>query len=123
MQEPVPGNASFARLISVEPTGLIIQIEGESAARTKAYPCNRFGTFHAGDRVKIIKDGGDYVVEYPIGKPITATYADGAGVAAAVDNLATGIADIQFYYATTGHLLIKTTAGSKYVEFVAKGYT
>lgn len=124
MQEPEPINATFAKVIEVQSSGLIIQIEGEDNPREKPCKCNRFGVFHVGDRVRIIKDGGSYVVEYPVGNPSTATYADGAGVAAAVDNLASGYADIKFYYATRGHLLVKVnTETDQYVEFVAKGYT
>ena len=70
LEEKDPVDSNFARIIDIYANGLLIQIEGESEPRTKLCRCNRFGVFHVGDRVKIIKDGGTYVVEYPIGMPL-----------------------------------------------------
>lgn len=120
-----PENASFAEVWGVFSDGLALLFEGDSQIGTKHYKCNRTCVFHTFDRVRVIKDSGTYVAEYPVGDPIfelTADSSQTADVASVVDNKAAGIANLQFYYATTGHLHVRTTASDKWVEFVAKGF-
>lgn len=125
-----PADASFAEVWGVFSDGLALVFEGSSEVSEKHYKCNRTCVFHTFDRVRVIKDSGTYVVEYPVGDPITELYADTAGtadtakVARAVDNTASGRDDLVFYYETKGHLYLRHVGGgsSDFVEFVAKGF-
>ena len=47
--------------------GLTLIFDGQTAATTKRYKCNTAITFSAGQRVKVVKMSGTYIVEYPIG--------------------------------------------------------
>ncbi len=59
----------LATIISVGTSGLVLKFDGEDEAREKDYKCNAGVKFAAGDRVKIHKMSGTYVVEYAIGNP------------------------------------------------------
>ena len=79
-----PEGANFATIAKVYSDGVTLLFDGQEAASEKRYKVNRFGVFNAGDRVKIIKDSSTYVVEYPVGNPLTklfAGYATEAGSA------------------------------------------
>ena len=49
--------------------GISLIFDGDSEPTAKHYKCNAALTFAAGQRVKIVKISGTYVVEYPIGNP------------------------------------------------------
>lgn len=73
-----PQDASFATIGTVHGDGVTLIFDGEAEATAKHYKCNAFCVFAAGDRVRIIKDSGTYIVEYPVGVPRTALVADEA---------------------------------------------
>lgn len=81
-----PAEASFATVASVYDDGLTLQFEGQATASEKRYKCNTFCIFHPGDRVRVIKDSGTYVVEYPVGNPRTSFAADTAAHADRADS-------------------------------------
>lgn len=60
---------AFATVASVTASGITLQFDGEDEASSKPYRCNAAQRFLAGDRVKIHKDSGSYVVEYVVGAP------------------------------------------------------
>lgn len=49
--------------------GLSLIFDGQTEATAKHYKCNTSVTFSAGDRVKICRVSGTYIVEYVVGKP------------------------------------------------------
>lgn len=49
--------------------GLSLIFDGQTQASAKHYKCNTAITFSAGDRVKICRMSGTYVVEYVVGNP------------------------------------------------------
>lgn len=73
-----PQDASFATVGEIFADGVSLIFDGEETASTKHYKVNAFVVFHAADRVRIIKDSGTYVVEYPIGNPKTSFAANTA---------------------------------------------
>lgn len=62
----------FATVTTVAEDGLGLLFDGEREATTKKYRYNKSITFQLGDRVKVARVSGTYVVEYPIGKGKTA---------------------------------------------------
>lgn len=66
-QEPI----NFATVTGVYEDGLTLRLDGEDVSTQKRYKCNSFVIFRVGDRVRILKDSGTYVVEYSIGNPKT----------------------------------------------------
>ena len=60
---------SFATVGEVSPSGITLILDGAEESGGKSYPCNAGQIFRAGDRVKIHKDSGTYVVEYVLGAP------------------------------------------------------
>ena len=62
----------LATIVSVGTSGLLLQFDGEDETRYKEYRCNAGVQFKEGDRVKIHKMSGTYVVDYPIGDPNSA---------------------------------------------------
>lgn len=60
---------NFATVEGVYEDGLSIRLDGEEKATEKHYKCNTAIVFKVGDRVRIIRDSGTYVVEYPVGNP------------------------------------------------------
>jgi len=59
----------FATVGEVFEDGLTLIFDGQEEATEKRYKCNTSVVFHAGDRVKILKDSGTYVAEYVVGPP------------------------------------------------------
>ena len=68
--ENLPENF-LATVGAVYDDGLSIILEGQTEATTKHYKCNTSISFKAGDRVKISKISGSYVVDYVVGIPKT----------------------------------------------------
>lgn len=64
-----PLEAQLAKVVSVSSRGIQLLFDGASASDGKIYPCNACAEFRAGDRVKVAKVSGTYIVEYPIGAP------------------------------------------------------
>ena len=60
---------SFATIDQIYEDGITLIFDGEETASEKHYKCNSFCVFAAGQRVRIVKDSGTYVVEYPVGNP------------------------------------------------------
>ena len=70
--------ASFATISEIFEDGVTLLFDGLDAPTTKRYKVNAFVVFQPGDRVRVIKDSGTYVVEYPVGNPRTEFKADSA---------------------------------------------
>lgn len=82
-------DASFAKIASIYDDGVTLIFDGMNEPTKKRYQTNSFVVFKAGDRVRIIKDSGTYVVEYPVGAPrksFNADYATKAGSATSATN-------------------------------------
>lgn len=60
---------SFATVEEVGPSGITLILDGTEESGGKSYPCNAALLFRPGDRVKVHKDSGTYVVEFPLGAP------------------------------------------------------
>lgn len=66
--ENLPENF-LATVGAVYDDGLSLVLEGQTEATTKHYRCNTSVKFAAGDRVKVARISGSYVVEYVVGPP------------------------------------------------------
>ena len=66
--ESLPENF-LATVGAVYDDGLSLILEGQTEATTKHYKCNTSIKFTAGDRVKVARISGSYVVEYIVGPP------------------------------------------------------
>ena len=64
-----PQSANFATIGAVYEDGVSLIFDGETEESQKHYLVNTSASFAAGQRVKITKDCGTYVVEYPVGVP------------------------------------------------------
>ena len=71
-------DASFAKIAAIYDDGVTLIFDGMEEATQKRYQTNSFVVFKVGDRVRIIKDSGTYVVEYPVGAPRKTFSADHA---------------------------------------------
>lgn len=61
----------LATVGAVYSDGLSLIFDGSTSASQKHYKCNTSISFKAGDRVKISKISGSYVVDYVVGSPKT----------------------------------------------------
>ena len=68
-QEEQPVDAQLATVGAVYEDGLTLVFDGQEAATEKHYKCNTAIAFKAGDRVKVARISGSYVVEYVVGSP------------------------------------------------------
>lgn len=59
----------LATVAEVLTNGLKLRFDGSDAATSKIYKCNSACSFSVGDRVKVTKCSGTYVVDYVIGGP------------------------------------------------------
>lgn len=59
----------LATVGTVYEDGLSLILDGQAEATAKHYRCNTSATFKAGDRVKVARISGSYVVEYVVGPP------------------------------------------------------
>jgi len=62
-----PKPCVFATVAAVYPKGLSLVFDGESEPSAKLYKYNKSATYNVGDRVKVTKVSGTYIVDYPIG--------------------------------------------------------
>lgn len=69
LQTTEPTAAEIATVGAKYADGLSLIFDGQTAATAKHYKCNTNVTFKAGDRVKICRMSGTYVVEYVVGNP------------------------------------------------------
>lgn len=67
-----PENQNFATVGEIYEDGVSLIFDGTAEPTQKHYMVNSGVIFKAGDRVRILKDSGTYVVEYPVGNPMTA---------------------------------------------------
>ena len=81
--EPMePQDATFATIVEIQDEGVRLKFDGNEEPSRKLYLTNAFAVFAEGDRVRVVKDSGTYVVEYPVGPPrkiMTADVATEAG--------------------------------------------
>lgn len=61
----------LATIGAVYSDGVSLIFDGSTEASEKHYKCNTSIAFKAGDRVKISKISGSYVVDYVVGNPKT----------------------------------------------------
>lgn len=66
--ENLPENF-LATVGAVHDDGLSLILDGQTEATAKHYKCNTSATFAAGDRVKVARISGSYIVEYVVGPP------------------------------------------------------
>lgn len=60
----------LATISTVTSTGITLQFDGSAEGTDKEYKCNTSIRFSPGDRVKIIKESGSYIVECIVGAPM-----------------------------------------------------
>jgi hypothetical protein len=66
-----PSSANFATIGTVYADGVTLIFDGQTAESTKHYKVNQAIAFTAGDRVKVAKISNTYIVEYPVGSPVS----------------------------------------------------
>lgn len=76
----------FATVAEVHSDGLSLYIGADTSPTEKHYKCNTTCKFSAGQKVYIQKAGGEYVVLFPIGNPVTELVADRAEIANSVQS-------------------------------------
>ena len=79
---------NLATIGEVFSDGVSLIFDGQTQATEKHYKCNTSINFKAGDRVKILKDSGTYIVEYIVGNP--KADSGGGGSSAPQDKLVNG---------------------------------
>ena len=68
MKKEKTGRTDFLATVgAVYSDGLSLILDGQTEATTKHYKRNTAITFSAGQRVKVVKISGTYIVEYPVG--------------------------------------------------------
>ena len=119
--------ASFATISEIFEDGVTLLFDGLDAPTTKRYKVNAFVVFQPGDRVRVIKDSGTYVVEYPVGNPRTEFRADNATNA---DHATTADNATNADHATTADSASRVTGTISYASrsgsasnLYANGYT
>lgn len=119
--------ASFATISEIFEDGVTLLFDGLDAPTTKRYKVNAFVVFQPGDRVRVIKDSGTYVVEYPVGNPRTEFTADSATNA---DHATTADTATSADHATTADSASQVTGTISYASragsasnLYANGYT
>ena len=68
-EEQNENEVELATIVGIGENGLVLQFDGEEEKREKNYRCNSGVKFAVGDRVKIHKTSGTYIVEYALGNP------------------------------------------------------
>ena len=66
MQKRRPAAAKFATVVAVSGGKATLKFDGETAATQKGYKYNATLSLTAGDRVKVYKVSGTYVIEYKL---------------------------------------------------------
>ena len=70
---------ALATVAAVASDGVTITIDGDEEPGDKKYKVNSSALFKSGDRVKIHKNSGTYIVEYPVGAPMDRYPIPGGG--------------------------------------------
>ena len=66
LQKRRPAAAKFATVVAVSGGKATLKFDGETAATQKGYKYNAALSLTAGDRVKVNKVSGTYVIEYKL---------------------------------------------------------
>ena len=66
LQKRRPAAAKFAPAVAVSGGTATLKVDGETAATQKGYKYNATLSLTAGDRVKVNKVSGTYVIEYKL---------------------------------------------------------
>ena len=129
-----PIDARIATVGEVYEDGLSLIFDGQETATEKHYKCNTSVTFKAGDRVKVARISGSYVVEYVVGAP-------SSGGGGSVSELVNGDYKLSLssagYLIPTGAIKLGTSAnkfdsifagginsgGANYIGFYDKAYS
>ncbi len=61
---------ALATIGEVSSAGVTLKFDGSASIGGKLYRCNSGVLFKAGDRVRVKKDSGSYIVEFPVGLPM-----------------------------------------------------
>ncbi len=69
IEEKQPSNVVFAQVGTVYDDGITLIFPGSTEETVKRYKANTSILFEPGQRVKLFKDSGTYIVEYPVGNP------------------------------------------------------
>lgn len=136
VQEEQDLDARLATVGAVYTDGLTLIFDGQEAATEKHYKCNTSVTFKAGDRVKVARISGSYVVEYVVGAP-----GSGGGGGSGVSELVNGDYKLSLssagYLVPTGAIKLGTSAnkfdsifagginsgGANYIGFYNQAYS
>ena len=70
-QDGEPEEVVLATITEIGTDGVKIQVDGNEEAGDKEYKVNSVQMFAVGDRVKIHKNSGTYLVEYVVGAPMS----------------------------------------------------
>lgn len=117
-----PEGASFAYIGTVYRDGVTLVWEQTKPESRKRYKVNRSIVFHAGDYVRVLRDSGTYVVEYPVGEPIFELIADKAAVASkALTADRAALADKATTAATADNATKAAMADTAATAYVAEG--
>lgn len=116
-QEEQPVDAQLATVGAVYEDGLTLVFDGQEAATEKHYKCNTAIAFKAGDRVKVARISGSYVVEYVVGSP----NSGGVGVSELVNGNYKVTLDANGNLIPTGNVKLGTT-GNKFAALYAGAY-
>lgn len=134
VQEEQNLDARLATVGAVYTDGLTLIFDGQEAATEKHYKCNTSVTFKAGDRVKVVRISGSYVVEYVVGAPSS---GGGGGVSELVNGDYKLSLSSAGYLVPTGAIKLGTSAnkfdsifagginsgGANYIGFYDKAYS
>ena len=66
LQKRSPSGAKFATVVAVSGGKATLKFDGETAVTQKGYKYNAALSLTAGDRVKVNKVSGTYVIEYKL---------------------------------------------------------
>ena len=66
LQKRRPSAAKFATVVAVSGGKATVKVDGETAVTQKGYKYNAALSLTAGDRVKVNKVSGTYVIEYKL---------------------------------------------------------
>ena len=69
-EEEPEEDISLATIASIGSNGVTLLLDGAEEAGEKEYKVNAGVRFTTGDRVKVFKTSGSYIVEYVVGKPM-----------------------------------------------------
>lgn len=110
----------LATVAEVTASGVKIAVDGAGEAGTKEYKANTIQKFAEGDRVKICKNSGSYLVEYKIGNPM-ADYPIPSGGADGQVLTKDGLTDYSVKWSDPGGSSNKLVSGSYSVELSSSG--